>query len=76
MLRSGRFVLVHNGTDIFGTHRDRLDLARLANPGAEGFPALTLVRPDGYTAWAGDDATAAHTAITRWCGPAQRTTTT
>jgi hypothetical protein len=38
---------------------------------APNWPAVTLIRPDGYIAWASDHATSADqlAAISHWCGP-------
>jgi hypothetical protein len=71
-LRGGRFVLVappgdHAAADHWA---GRVDLAVPA--GATGI--ATLVRPDGYVAWAGDEtdperrAEALRQALTAWCG--------
>ncbi|MBN6054770.1 FAD-dependent monooxygenase, partial [Nonomuraea sp. RK-328] len=71
-LRHGRFLLVrHAGADTTGWD-GRVAGAETADP---AFPALTLVRPDGYAAWAGDDPDSARTAITQWCGPARHHST-
>jgi 2-polyprenyl-6-methoxyphenol hydroxylase-like FAD-dependent oxidoreductase len=39
---------------------------------APSWPLITLIRPDGYVAWASDQATSAAqlAAISHWCGPA------
>jgi hypothetical protein len=48
---------------------------RFSQIDTEGFPAVALVRPDGYVAWASDDpdpaarAAAAERAVRLWCGP-------
>ncbi|WP_067185236.1 FAD-dependent monooxygenase [Microtetraspora niveoalba] len=74
-LHHGRFLLVRragaNTADTTGWD-GRVDSAETADP---TFPALTLVRPDGYAAWAGDDPGSARTAITQWCGPARHPST-
>jgi 2-polyprenyl-6-methoxyphenol hydroxylase-like FAD-dependent oxidoreductase len=76
LLRSGRFVLVVRpdaGFDdvsvMASPWADRVRVVRACD--AHG-PALALVRPDGYVAWAGDrwpDEDLSR-ALRRWCGPA------
>lgn len=63
-LRPGRFVLISD-EGVPKDWADRVESVRAARP---GLPA-TLVRPDGYIAWAGDIKGAGH-ALARWCGPA------
>ncbi|MEJ3744168.1 FAD-dependent monooxygenase [Actinomycetes bacterium KLBMP 9797] len=69
-IRTGQFVLVDRRP---GAAADSADGAvvtvRLSPGGAE--PALTLVRPDGYVAWASDrdDADGLRSALEYWCGP-------
>jgi hypothetical protein len=54
-LRGGRFVLITQGDhDDRGTRKERLTVERWAS----GRRTTVLVRPDGYTAWAADNATA------------------
>ncbi|MFI7452878.1 hypothetical protein ACIBQX_35715 [Nonomuraea sp. NPDC049714] len=43
--------------------------ARHARPLGGTTPEATLVRPDGYVAWAGDH-TRIEAALVKWCGPA------
>jgi hypothetical protein len=45
-------------------------IATVALPRASHTPVVTLVRPDGYVAWATDqaDATGLGAALDRWCG--------
>nr|MBA2553973.1 FAD-dependent monooxygenase [Geodermatophilaceae bacterium] len=72
-LRGGRFVLLSRRPLDLSGWSDRVVQATSAD--AAG--AVTLVRPDGYIAWASDqtDPAALRTALTRWCGaPADRTT--
>lgn len=83
-LRHGRFLLVQRGDTKpldTGDWADRLDVACLAETADSAIPAVMLVRPDGYAAWAADDGTKDHlgevrTALSQWCGPAQKHTTT
>ncbi|MFG2014741.1 FAD-dependent monooxygenase [Actinomadura geliboluensis] len=68
VLRAGRFVLLSD--EAVPVHwRDRV---RQARPEDATGPAATLVRPDGYVAWAGDSA-GVGAALVEWCGPADRT---
>jgi len=48
---------------------DRVGVVHLDGP--TGLPALVLVRPDGYVAWAADrpDGAGLRAALRRWCGP-------
>jgi hypothetical protein len=51
---------------------DRADrIVTVALDPAPGEPAITLIRPDGYVAWATDqpDAGQLGTALRQWCGP-------
>ncbi|MQA78869.1 MAG: FAD-dependent oxidoreductase [Streptosporangiales bacterium] len=72
-LRGGRFVLVGSGGDersdaVLAGHHDRVRVVT-----STAAPARhALVRPDGYYAWASDDAdpTALRSALDTWCGPA------
>jgi hypothetical protein len=45
-------------------------------PATPGLPAVVLIRPDGYVAWAGDNrpdlAQEALSAVARWCGSRRR----
>ena len=58
LLRDGRFVLVDassSGADrVAARWADRVRTVSCAPGGASGLPAVVLVRPDGYVAWAGD----------------------
>jgi 2-polyprenyl-6-methoxyphenol hydroxylase-like FAD-dependent oxidoreductase len=72
LLRSGRFVLLtaDEQPDGTGPWAGRVEVAARTRPR----PRLILVRPDGYVAWATDQADAAsrdvelRQALTRWCG--------
>jgi 2-polyprenyl-6-methoxyphenol hydroxylase-like FAD-dependent oxidoreductase len=73
-LRAGRFVLVDStgavAADGWSEH-----VVSLRVPPRQDVPAVVLVRPDGYVAWAGDRADQdlagqARAALERWCGPA------
>ncbi len=50
---------------------DRVVTVLLPPTIAPNWPAVTLIRPDGYVAWAGDKATSAGqlAAVSHWCGP-------
>lgn len=77
LLRDGRFVLVAAtgmaGVDSIGTRwSDRVRTVQVRPDAVEGLPAVVLVRPDGYVAWASDapmDVDVVE-AIQSWCGPA------
>jgi 2-polyprenyl-6-methoxyphenol hydroxylase-like FAD-dependent oxidoreductase len=73
-LREGRFVLVAATGAVAELAGGSLRTLRAADPGAPGLPAATLVRPDGYVAWAGPAgegvAEHARAAVAQWCGPA------
>jgi hypothetical protein len=68
LMRDGRFVLVATtgGAPPIGPWADRVRAVR--SVGAAGLPALVLVRPDGYVAWAGDSAAPLPEALDSWCG--------
>jgi hypothetical protein len=73
LLRGGRFVLVDTtGGDPTPGRSPHVVTARA--DAVRGEPAVLLVRPDGYVAWATDDptdaASRASAAVARWCGPA------
>ena len=79
-LRAGRFVLAGVGA---GVGSATVDAAVAVEPWSRrvvpfvaarsaAVPAVVLVRPDGYVAWAGDraDDVELGAALRRWCGPA------
>jgi choline dehydrogenase-like flavoprotein len=75
-LRHGRFTLADcsdgQGERLVAVGwADRVATVRVPPTSTPGWPALTLIRPDGYVAWASDDTAiaAARAALTRWCGP-------
>jgi 2-polyprenyl-6-methoxyphenol hydroxylase-like FAD-dependent oxidoreductase len=65
-LREGKFVLT-------GATADDRVVSLPRRPA--GTPAVMLVRPDGYVAWASEqsDATEIRAALERWCGPLHAT---
>ncbi len=69
-LRACRFVLVSRFPEVTGWEGRTITVAPAAGSKA---PALLLVRPDGYIAWAADghDHDALLTALTTWVGPRQ-----
>jgi 2-polyprenyl-6-methoxyphenol hydroxylase-like FAD-dependent oxidoreductase len=78
LLREGTFLLLDTtgpgaAADLVGRAGGRVQVARRPGSAAAGLPAVVLVRPDGYVAWAGNDrgdvAAAAMAAVARWCGP-------
>ena len=79
LFHDGRFVLLEaDGGGAVGAERndlpDQVRLVRYAHVAGTRLPAATLVRPDGYLAWASDErdalarARAARAAIGWWCG--------
>ncbi|MEV4166293.1 FAD-dependent oxidoreductase [Nonomuraea dietziae] len=65
VLRAGTFVLLSDkGVPTSWRHR-----VRAARPLDSTRPEATLIRPDGYVAWAGDH-TGIEAALVKWCGPA------
>lgn len=74
LLRDGRFALVSvagapGAERVGGRWSDRVQTVKRADA---DLPAVMLVRPDGYVAWASDNPTPAgiEAAVTGWCGVA------
>jgi hypothetical protein len=78
IMRAGTFVLVDGSTDVGDVQRGPAGVG----PGSAAVtvhrvqrraktPAVILVRPDGYVAWASDraDGDEVRAALHRWCGP-------
>ncbi|MEV4064334.1 FAD-dependent oxidoreductase [Nonomuraea dietziae] len=65
VLRAGTFVLLSD-KGVPTSWRNRV---RAARPLDGTRPEATLIRPDGYVAWAGDHA-GIEAALVKWCGPA------
>jgi len=80
-LRAGRFVLLdRSGDDALARladegFADRVTVLRTPVAATTGWPAVTLIRPDAYVAWASDARAAderlsgGREALQRWCGP-------
>jgi hypothetical protein len=75
-LRTGRFVLIDSTASGDAAHvaRERYEdkvttlTGRPEGRGATTLPAVTLVRPDSYIAWATDSPSDVDTALAEWCG--------
>ncbi|MFB4289455.1 FAD-dependent monooxygenase [Nonomuraea sp. ATR24] len=65
VLRAGAFVLLSD----HGAPAPWRTRVRHARPLISTRPEATLIRPDGYVAWAGDH-TGVEAALVKWCGPA------
>ncbi|MEO3805284.1 FAD-dependent monooxygenase [Nonomuraea sp. B1E8] len=68
VLRAGTFVLLSDR----GVPTPWRNRVRHARPLGSTRPEATLIRPDGYVAWAGDH-TGTEAALVKWCGPADHT---
>ncbi|MEU4547649.1 FAD-dependent oxidoreductase [Nonomuraea dietziae] len=68
VLRAGTFVLLSD-KGVPPPWRNRV---RHARPLGSTSPEATLIRPDGYVAWAGDH-TGIEAALVKWCGPTDHT---
>jgi len=77
-LRAAKFVLLDSTPDGAAAARtaagwgDRV-VGRTIAPRVDGGPAIVLVRPDAYVAWASDSGAELDAVLTDWCGPAQVT---
>ncbi len=78
LLREGRFALIgRSAEDASLAGPWKTDVAYAVS--AQSPHALLLIRPDGYVAWATDEAnpraraSAAHEALTQWCGVSEHT---
>jgi len=82
LMRGGRFILLDR-TDDGRVARaaeegwaDSVDIVRASTVPTLAWPALLLVRPDGYAAWAtnasapGEQLSAGRAALSHWCGSA------
>lgn len=72
LLRDARPLLLDltGGSDLAATVEPWRDRVRRVTATADEAPApALLIRPDGYTAWAGTDPEGLRAALTRWFGP-------
>jgi 2-polyprenyl-6-methoxyphenol hydroxylase-like FAD-dependent oxidoreductase len=76
-LRHGKFTLLDRTSagryvdEVESGWSDRVVTVRAPHAGGAGWPAVTLIRPDGYTAWAtsgADQPDEVRTALHHWCG--------
>jgi rifampicin monooxygenase len=76
-LRHGKFTLLDRTSagryvdEVESGWSDRVVTVRAPHAVAPGWPAVTLIRPDGYTAWAtsgADQPDEVRTALHHWCG--------
>jgi hypothetical protein len=77
LLRDGRFALVASAglaavQEVGARWSDRVRAVRVHAGVRTDLPAVVLVRPDGYVAWASDSPTGDDVAeaVRTWCGPA------
>jgi FAD binding domain/Aromatic-ring hydroxylase, C-terminal len=79
LLRHGEFVLIDvtasgAAAQAIGLSPGVVPAVRTRKRGDSAVPAVTLVRPDGYVAWACDDTSdltqRVERAVQEWCGPA------
>jgi hypothetical protein len=76
LLRDGRFVVLDSTAAGTAAHAVRAGAGHVhvvrGEPATPGLPAVVLIRPDGYVAWAGDNGEDrvqdALSAVARWCG--------
>jgi hypothetical protein len=81
LMRGGRFILLDRNDDgriaraVKEGWADRIDIVRSSIAATPDWPAVLLVRPDGYAAWAthvsapGEQLSAGRAALRHWCGP-------
>lgn len=76
LLRSGRFLLITTSANCQSENiartdwADRVDVVHAAADNTRDWPAITLIRPDGYIAWAADQGAgpgAVQAALSHWC---------
>ena len=82
LMHDGRFILLDRTPDgrvaraAKERWTDRVDIVRASTTSTRDWPAVLLVRPDGYAAWAGDTSepgerlSAGLAALRHWCGSA------
>jgi 2-polyprenyl-6-methoxyphenol hydroxylase-like FAD-dependent oxidoreductase len=81
LMRDGRFVLLDRTANGDAAHAaekgwsDRVNVLRVTAATAPKWPAVTLIRPDGYAAWASNASalderlSTGCAALHHWCGP-------
>jgi FAD binding domain len=80
LMRGGRFVLLDRTGEVARAAdegwSDRVDVVQVPAATTPNWPAATLIRPDGYAAWASDAKaisarlSAGRAALRHWCGSA------